>query len=242
LLVALMIAISGYRLGFAVLAIPAALALLAIAWLRRAVPEPAQYEADDRAGVTTPASGDHFSRRFWLYSLFTGLTLFGFATFGILGYHLQVRHVVSTPWIAVIYAGAMGAAAASALLSGRIYDRIGLRGLVALPPLAAVIPFLSFSTTPLLVVLGALLWGAVMGVHESTMRAAVADLVPAARRGFGYGAFGAVYGLAWLAGAAAIGAFYDHSIRSAEIFVVATQIAAMLCFLPLRDSRAAQQS
>ena len=159
--------------------------------------------------------------------------MLGFATFGVLGYHLQVRHIISTPWIAVVYAGAMGAAAIAALVSGRFYDRFGLRGLVLLPVIAALIPFLSFSTTPLLVVLGGLVWGAVMGVHESTMRAAVADLVPAARRGFGYGTFGAVYGLAWLGGAAAIGTLYDHSVGSAEVFVLVVQAAALVSFVPL---------
>ncbi len=56
-----------------------------------------------------------------------------------------------------------------------------------------------------------------MGVHESTLRAAVADLVPASRRGSGYGTFTAVYGLAWLAGATIIGALYSHSIHDAII-------------------------
>jgi hypothetical protein len=44
-----------------------------------------------------------------------------------------------------------------------------------------------------------------MGIHDSTMRAAVVDFVPAGRRGAGLGTFTAVYGLAWLAGAALIG-------------------------------------
>lgn len=234
LLVGAMVAVSGYRLGFAVLAVPAAAALVALGWLRRAVPEPERYEDGAVAPAPAPARGGSLSPRFWRYSLFTALTLLGFATFGVLGYHLQVRHVMSTPWIAVLYAGAMGAAASTALLSGRVYDRIGLRGLVVLPPLAALVPFLAFATSPVPAVLGALLWGAVMGVHESTMRAAVADLVPAARRGFGYGVFGAIYGLAWLAGAAAIGALYDRGVPSVEAFVVATQLAALACFRALR--------
>jgi hypothetical protein len=53
---------------------------------------------------------------------------------------------------------------------------------------------------------GAIVWGAAMGIHESTLGAAVADLVPAAGRGTGYGVFTAVYGLAWLAGSTLIGA------------------------------------
>jgi MFS family permease len=151
----------------------------------------------------------------------------------VLAYHLQVNRVISEPLIPVAYAVAMGAAALAALASGHAYDRIGLRGLVILPPLAAVVPALSFSTTPALVWVGALAWGAVMGVHESTMRAAVADLVPAARRGVGYGTFTADYGLAWLVGAATIGFLYSRSIEDAEIFVVVVQATALIAFLPL---------
>ncbi|MFF7415491.1 hypothetical protein [Streptomyces lydicus] len=38
-----MIAVAGFRLGFAALAVPGALALLTLAWLRRTVPTPAAY-------------------------------------------------------------------------------------------------------------------------------------------------------------------------------------------------------
>lgn len=239
LLVAGMVALSGYRLGFAVLALPGLAAALAIARLRRAAPDPSRYERLEPPAATRPApasaspAAGGFSGRFWLYAAFTALTMAGFATFGVLSYHLQVKHVIAAPLIPVTYAVAMGAAALAALASGRLYDRAGLRGLVVLPLLAAIVPFLSFSTSVTLVWVGAVVWGLAMGVHESTMRAAVADLVPAARRGTGYGAFTALYGLAWLAGSAAIGALYSHSIHTLELFVVALQIAALIVFLPL---------
>jgi len=70
-------------------------------------------------------------------------------------------------------------------------------------------PFLSFAHSIPLVILGAVVWGAAMGAHESTLRAAVADLVPAHRRGGGYGTFTAIYGLAWLTGASIIGVSLD---------------------------------
>jgi MFS family permease len=232
LLVAAMVAVGGYRLGFGVLAVPGALALVAVARLRAAAPEPAAYEehpppaAADGAGMGFPA-------RFWAYAAFTALTMAGFATFAVLGYHLQARHVLSPAWIPVVYAAAMGTAAVAALAAGRAYDRAGLRGMAVLPPLAAVVPFLSFSTTPALVCAGAVVWGAAMGVHESTMRAAVADLVPAERRGAGYGTFTAVYGLAWLAGGGLVAALYSRSVGDAETFVVAVQAVALVAFVPL---------
>ena len=45
------------------------------------------------------------------------------------------------------------------------------------PLFTAAVPFLSFSTTAWLAWAGAAVWGIGLGMHESTMRAAVADLV-----------------------------------------------------------------
>jgi len=106
--------------------------------------------------------------------------------------------------------------------------------------LAAIVPPLSFSTSVPAVVLGAVVWGAGMGVHDSTMRAAVTDLVPRARRGAGYGTFTAIYGIAWLVGAAMIGALYDVSTTAIAIVVVAVQVAALAALVPLVRARPAQ--
>jgi predicted MFS family arabinose efflux permease len=138
----------------------------------------------------------------------------------------------------VTYAVSMGAAALAALASGALYDRIGLRGLLVALPLTAAVPFLSFSDSPALVWAGAAVWGAALGIHESTLRAAVADLVPAARRGTGYGIFTAVYGLAWLAGSTIIGALYASAPAGLAVFTIATQVAALLVFIPLLRSGA----
>ena len=230
---AILAAHHGYKAGFAVLAIPGALAMLTLAYLRRQAPHPADYDPSVHATQTRPVGLRGFSRTYWQYATFTSLTLGGFATFAVLGYHLQRHHIVSAALIPVMYAVAMGLAALGALASGWVYDRAGLKGLGVLPVLGAAIPFWSFSTSVPLVWAGAALWGLVMGIHESTMRAAVADLVPRERRGVGYGTFTAIYGLAWLAGAALIGVFYDVSIDSAITFIVVVQAVALAAFLPL---------
>ncbi|HWC33967.1 MAG TPA: MFS transporter [Mycobacteriales bacterium] len=238
LVVALILATHhGYKTSFAWLAVPGALAIFTLFYLRRLVPQPSAYDPTVDARQTKPVALRGFSRTYWQYASFTAATMAGFSTFAVLAFHLQHRHVVSMAQIPVMYAVAMGLAAVGALASGRVYDRIGLRGLVALPVLGAVIPFLSFSTQAALVWIGAALWGLVMGIHESTMRAAVADLVPRERRGVGYGTFTAVYGLAWLAGAALIGVLYDVSIDSAITFVVVIQAVALLMFIPLLGAR-----
>ncbi len=81
-----------------------------------------------------------------------------------------------------------------------------------------------------------MLWGTVVGLHGSTMRAAVADLAPAARRGLAYGVFSAAYGLAWLVGATLIGALYARSLPEVELLAVLTQALALVVFVPLLRS------
>ena len=244
LLVGLMIAVSGYQLGFGVLAIPGAAALIAVLLLRRAVPDPARYDTQAvREPVAVPGQARlrvPLPARFWWYSAFTAVSLFGFSTFGVISYHLEVQKVMPSALIPVTYAVSMGVAALAALASGALYDRIGLRGLLIALPLTAAVPFLSFTTTPGLVWAGAVVWGAALGIHESTLRAAVADLVPTAGRGTGYGIFTAIYGLAWLAGSTIIGALYSASLTGLAIFTVGTQLAALIAFIPLLKAAPAQ--
>ncbi len=231
LVVAAIIALRGYRASLLALAVPGLAALCVLAWLRRAVPQPQSYETQDSAAGAPPgaaAADAPLSREFWLYSAFTAASMLGFATFGVIAYHLDVQHVLPVSLIPVAYAAAMGAGGLAALGSGLLYDRIGLRSLGIVLPLTAVVPLLAFSSRPLLAWVGAVAWGIVTGVHGSTMRAAVADLSPARRRGSAYGTFGAVYGLAWLVGATLIGALYAHSIRAAVLFSFATQLLALV--------------
>ena len=221
LLVAGMVVLSGYRAGFAVLAVPGVLALLTLIWLRRRVPTPADYDAghDASASPDPAANASGLTTTFWLYTAFTAVAMLGFSTFAVLAYHDQVAGVIAPALIPVTYAAAMAADALTALASGWLYDRLGLRALIIALPLTALVPILVFTDKALWVWIGAALWGAVMGIHESTMRAAVADLVPAVRQGTAYGLFTTAYGLAWLGGSTIIGALYGRGFRVFVAFV-----------------------
>ena len=239
LLVAVVLALGGsYRLGYALLAVPGAAALVVLLRLRVSVPRPEDYDPVAQVADSKRLRLEsRLPREFWLYSAFSAATMLGFATWGVLAFHLTHRRVVHAGVVPVLYAVAMAAAALAALGSGRVYDRRGLRGLVVLPLLAALVPVLSLTTSVPAVVVGAVVWGVGMGVHDSTMRAAVTDLVPRSRRGAGYGTFTAVYGIAWLAGAAIIGVLYDHGVGAVEVFVVAVQVVALALLLPLLRAR-----
>jgi len=71
------------------------------------------------------------------------------------------------------------------------------------------------------------LWGAGMGAQQSLLRAKIADLVPAERRGAAYGIFNTAYGILWFAGSSAIGILYGRSLDSAVAFAMGTQLAAI---------------
>ena len=95
--------------------------------------------------------------------------------------------------------------------------------------------------TPALVWVGAAVWGAALGIQDSTMRAAVADLVPAPRRGTAYGVFAACYGLAWLVGGAGTGWLYERGVATVGIAVLVVEGLALAWFLsrvrPARSRR-----
>ena len=236
LTVAGLMAVTGDRYGpsLGVLALPGVAAIALLVWLRIRVPDPIAYEVpasaapDDRHPEDPPdRRAGALPRSFWLYAAFTAAVLLGFATFGVLSFHLVQRHLLSPAAVPLLYAAAMGADALAALGTGWAYDRIGPRALVALPLMAAAVPVLAFTDTRALVVAGALAWGAALGIQESTLLATVADLVPPPRRATAYGLFAAVMGGATLAGGSLAGLLYSVSIPVLIIFTLAVQCAAL---------------
>ena len=232
---------AGYRVGFALLAVPGAVALVILFRLRAAVPDPTEYDPSARVSESKKLRLDtHLPGMFWLYSAFSAATMLGFATWAVLAYHLTKQHVVATSVVPLLYAVSLATAGITAYLFGRVYDQVGMRGLIVVSPLAALIPWLSFSNSVAAVVIGSVVWGATVGVHESTMRAAVTDLVPPERRGAGFGTYTAIYGVAWLVGAAVIGVLYTHGRTVIGVTVDAVQVVALALFLVvLSRSRAA---
>ena len=87
-----------------------------------------------------------------------------------------------------------------------------------------------------------LLWGLGMGVHESIMAAAVAEMVPAARVASAYGLFNLLYGVAWFAGSATMGVLYDVSIPALVIFCVAVELLAIPLLLSVHSRRSSTAS
>lgn len=69
------------------------------------------------------------------------------------------------------------------------------------------------------------------------MRAVVAEMIPAERRGTGYGIFNTGYGVFWFLGSALMGVLYDISIPSLIAFSMVAQLASIILLLIVRKGR-----
>lgn len=222
----------GYRHGFALLAIPAALALAALVAAWRTVPRPEQLEPP---GVSL--EGRSLSRAFWVYAASCGLLAAGFVDFPLVAYHLKRTAAVPDLWIPLLYALAMGVDAAAALVFGRLFDRLGFPVVMLGAALAAgAAPLLYFGGFRAAVA-GMALWGAALGVQESVLRAAVAGFAPPERRASAYGVFNFCFGISWFAGSAAMGFLYSRSPAALVSLSVTLQLGAVAGLARVRAPR-----
>jgi predicted MFS family arabinose efflux permease len=214
---------AGYHIAFALLAVPAAIAFVTLLIARRLYPRPQDLEVQRPATLeTTGAPG-----AFWLYLVAGALVAAGTVDFPLAAYHFAHGAIVPVARVPLFYALAMGAAAVTAPIVGRIYDRLGLivvAGASIVPAAAAPLLFLGGAGAA---ALGVVVWGVGMAVQEATVRAALGDMVPADRRASAYGTFDAVFGIAWFAGSALMGVLYDRAPAALVIFSVATQLLAV---------------
>ena len=123
-----------------------------------------------------------------------------------MAYHFQKRLARLPAMIPLLYAVAMGVEAITALVFGKLFDRIGITALMFGALLSAASSPLVFLGGFGMAVAGMALWGAGMGAQQALLRAAIANMVPVERRGAAYGIFNTAYGVLWFAGSAAMGA------------------------------------
>ena len=212
----------GYRTGFTLLLVPAAITLGLLLSAQQLYPRPRDLEP------TSPTDdGRGFPGVFWLYLAAAALVAAGYADFPLIAYHFGKAAVVPGSWIPVFYAVAMGVDALAALALGRWFDRFGLATLIVAVLGSALFAPLVFLGGFYPALAGMALWGIGMGAQESILRAAIAEMIPRDRRGVAYGLFNTGYGLAWFAGSAAMGILYDTSLTSLIGFSVLIQLLAL---------------
>lgn len=260
LLVAAIAAVTGALWpAFLALAVPAAAAMVLLVWLRRRVPDPGVYRVGS-AGSAEPMAPAHgpaaaapsapapsFAARlaglaaipsyvrttFLLFATFAALTTFGLLSFGIVSYHLVAADLASLAGVPLVYAAGMATAAIGAIATGWAYDRFGSAVLFAVPLLTAFVPGLVLGGALAAALVGVIVWGLASGVQDSTVKALVADLVPARQLGSAYGWFAVFQGVGALAGATIAGLLYAQ-LPVLVGLVVVLQVAASALLVVVR--------
>ncbi|MDO4199083.1 MAG: MFS transporter [Erysipelotrichaceae bacterium] len=232
--------IAAYQTGYKVLIFAYVLVMAAVYIAYKKI---SQYDLV-REGETIDRGSDTLTPVFWIYCLFTFLATMGLVAYTIIGYHLKDAAILSDKNITSFYSIAMIVDAIIAVIVGKLYDDLkkkqgnkqaGLLVLIFIPLCTVLVPFLALGNNIWAVVAGIMMYGVVLGGHETVMRSAIADLTSFKKRGTAYGIFNSIYGLALLIGSALIGYLYDHATISAIcIFCVVCEILAVATFFMIK--------
>jgi len=179
----------------------------------------------------TTATDEKLSKGFWMYSGAVLMNTVGLMPVALILYNgAKMLESGGQLWLVpFLYVIVQLIDAPMALVSGWVYDRIGIKFL-AVPFALSILPLVFQSLVGLPgVILACVSFGLVLGMQESIYRAAVTDLVPLGRRGSAYGFFNVMLG----AGTFVSGVFFGYMIDVSASpllmigFVVVAQVAAV---------------
>ncbi|GAB6161843.1 MFS transporter [Desulfothermus naphthae] len=219
----------GYKKGFLMLIFPCIFLLIVLFIAKHTVKDPKRLEknlGDNKRKQDIPSI-------FWIYVVFSAISVIGFVNFQIISYHFKVQHILNDSFIPIIYAFAMGIDAIFALIIGRIYDKFGLKTVLIIPFINIFIPFFVFRKSINFLILGIIIWGMVMAMYETVMRASIADIIPIAKRGYSYGIFNTVFGLSYFLGSFVIGFLYTLNLDYVIIYILIMSVVSLLVGLKL---------
>jgi hypothetical protein len=217
-----------YGPAFARLALPGAVAIVALLVARAWSP------ATEPAPPVAPQQ--KLPPVFWKYVAAAGLLAFGYIDFALLAFPFQQSATVPAETIPLLYAIAMGANGLGALVLGRAFDRIGAGALAIGIALGAAALPLALLGGRAGAFAGMVAWGLGLGAQDGCLRPAIAQVVSMNKRGAAFGAFSAVFGVAWFLGSAVMGLLYERSLVAVVVCGVTAQAAAAALFLATSSS------
>ncbi|HAR39398.1 MAG: MFS transporter [Bacteroidetes bacterium GWD2_45_23] len=217
-----------YHKSFAILLIPAIIAISILIVARMVYPD-----TKDMETKAAPVQQTHFKQFYWIYLIAVSLIAAGFADYPLIAFHFNKTSQVSSEWIPVMFAIAMGVDALAALILGKLFDKHGMKSLILSTVFSAAFAPLVFMGNFYTAMLGMICWGVGMAAQESVMRAVLATILPIEKRATGFGIFNAVFGLFWFLGSFLMGWLYDVSISGLIVFSVGMQVISLPFFMRL---------
>jgi predicted MFS family arabinose efflux permease len=214
-----------YRNGFALLLVPALLAIAIVLMARYFFPNPQGVE------VSEMIREEKLPTPFWLYMAANACIGAGFADFALIAYHFQKTALVSANLIPIYYAVAMATGALGALIFGKLFDKLGLAVVLAVFFLSSFFAPLVFLGSSWIALIGMILWGIGMSAQGSLLNSVIVGVIHASKRSTAFGVFDTGFGVAWFLGSWLMGALYQKSIPAVIIFSVTVQLLALPTFL-----------
>lgn len=186
---------------------------------------------DVEAKATGAAEGG-LTRGFWLYCGAIFLNTLGLIPVALILYMgSSILQPSGAQWmVPLLYVVVQLIDAPMAVVSGILYDRMGVKVLMA-PFALSVLPAFLVSYGGLVGVVSAcIVYGLILGMQESIYRAAIAHLVPLQRRGTAYGIFNTALGVGTLAGGVVFGFFIDGGLSGAVMlgYALVMQVGALV--------------
>ena len=190
------------------------------------------------------ATKEKLSRGFWLYSGAVLMNTVGLMPVALILYNgAKILESGGQLWLVpFLYVIVQLIDAPMALVSGYVYDKVGIKFL-AVPFALSILPLLfQFLVGLPGVILACISYGLVLGMQESTYRAAVTDIVPLGRRGSAYGFFNVMLGVGTFISGAAFGYMLDASVSPLLMLVLvvlaqATAVTLLLAAKPREKVR-----
>jgi MFS-type transporter involved in bile tolerance (Atg22 family) len=218
---------NNYQAAYGVLLIPFVLMIIILVYTYRKVGKVVEVEVSN-----TNQEKEPLSRGFWFYCLAVFLNTFGLIPVAlILFVGSSILQPLGQSWLVpILYVVVQGVDAPMALISGHLFDKLGVNFLV-LPFALSVFPVFFVSYGGLVgIIVACVTFGLVLGMQESIYRAAVCELVPLGRRGTAYGIFNAILGFGTLVSGVIFGYFLNvgYSMIILVGFSLTLQVGSIL--------------
>jgi len=217
--------LNNYQVSFLFLFLPFLLLVLALGITRRKV---------GVVGVrrTEAVDQEHtkLRRPFYVYTFAVFLNTIGLIPAALILFRASVLlQPENLEWfVPIVFVIIQGADAVVAPVAGYAFDRYGVR-LMAIPFILSIIPalYLSLAVSLEFIIYSAVFFGLVLGMQESTYRAAVVKFAPIQSRGRAYGIFNTAYGIGFLISGAMFGMFLDFNAPFITIFLSVVTLQAL---------------
>lgn len=216
-----------YQIAYAFLFISSLCALSVLSLTQRKFSNPSELE---KGGEST-ANLKTFTPPYWLYMLAGAFFASGLMSYELVAFHLAKTNTIKISSIPLFLALSTFFSIIASLILGKLYDKIGLKIVLFGIVISACFSPIVFLDGFWGALFGMGIWGLAYAIQDSSLKAIIVNLLPAGKRGLGFGLFYTGYGTGWLLGSIIMGLLYDYSHNIMIIYIITMQLISVPIFL-----------